>query len=128
MTAATGSTTITTEIAEIVITAMVTTATRTHRDGDRRDGDRRDFREARREDRLNAGRYYAPGGYAYRSWGVGSFFPRDYHDRRYWIGNPFAYRLPSAYRVAQWVRYGPDALLIRLRDGAVLQVIPNRFF
>ncbi len=100
-------------------------------DGDRRDfrdGDRRDIREARREDRFDAGRYSGPRGYAYRSWNVGNFFPRDYYDRRFWIGNPYAYRLPVAHGGARWVRYGPDALLIRLRDGAVLQVIPNRFY
>lgn len=101
---------------------------RDHRDGDRHDGDRREYREARREDRFDAGRYNAPRGYAYRSWNVGGYFPRDYYDRRFWIGNPHAYRLPVAYGGARWVRYGPDALLIRLRDGAVLQVVPNRFF
>jgi Ni/Co efflux regulator RcnB len=104
-----------------------------HRDvdrygGDRRDGDRRDYRDARGEGRFEAGRYYGPRGYAYRSWNIGSYFPRDYYEQRFWIGNPYAYRLPVVYGGARWVRYGPDALLIRLRDGAVLRVVPNRFY
>ena len=99
-----------------------------HRDSDRHDGDQRDYREVRREVRFDAGRYYGPRGYTYRSWNIGSYFPRDYYEQRFWIGNPYAYRLPVVYGGARWVRYGPDALLIRLRDGAVLGVIPNRFY
>jgi len=99
-----------------------------HRDSDRHDGDQRDYREVRREGRVDAGRYYGPRGYTYRSWNIGSHFPRDYYEQRFWIGNPYAYRLPVVYGGARWVRYGPDALLIRLRDGAVLRVIPNRFY
>ena len=111
------------------------------RDGDRRDGDRRDGyrqdgyrhdgdrRDERRIDRFDAGRYYAPRGYAYRSWAVGGYFPRAYYDQRFWIADPFAYRLPPVpYRGARWVRYGPDALLVRIRDGYVIQVVPNRFY
>ena len=111
------------------------------RDGDRHDGDRRDGyrqdgyrhdgdrRDERRIERFDAGRYYAPRGYAYRSWAVGGFFPRAYYDQRFWIADPFAYRLPPVpYRGARWVRYGPDALLVRIRDGYVIQVVPNRFY
>lgn len=99
---------------------------RDYRD-DRRD-DRRDFRDDRRADRYQAGRYYGPRGYAYRNWAVGSIFPNAYYDRRYWIGNYAQYRLPSPYRGARWVRYGPDAVLIRVRDGSVIRVIRNRFY
>jgi len=104
--------------------------------GDRRDvrEQRRDVRDARQElredrrDRFQAGRYDYPRGQSYRAWDRGAYVPRAYWGQRYWIGNPGAYRLGFARPGTRWVRVGPDALLILTRNGAVIDVVRNRFY
>ncbi len=102
---------------------------------DRRDGDyRRDsYRDERRtewraERRYDAGRFYYPRGYGYRAWTVGGFVPHAYWGERYWVGRPVAYGLPYAVGGTRWVRVGPDALLIRAYNGAVLRVVRGIFY
>ncbi len=102
---------------------------------DRRDGDRRfEGGERQRWDgnrdgrRYDAGRYAYPRGFGYRSWGVGAFLPRAYWGGSYIIARPSLYGIGYARPNAHWVRVGPDALLIRNRDGAVLEVLRNRFY
>ncbi|MBB4155486.1 Ni/Co efflux regulator RcnB [Sphingomonas jinjuensis] len=111
-------------------------------------GDRRDVREARqelREDRrelredwrdyrqshrdvYRQGRYLGPRGYAYRPVTVGYRFAPEYYGRRYWINDPYTYRLPRpGFGYQRWVRYGNDVVLIDTRSGRVVQVY-NRFF
>lgn len=67
-------------------------------------------------------RYYAPGGfgYGYRRFGLGVRIAAPLFGRNYWISDPYAYRLPSAYGAYRWVRYFDDALLIDLRTGSVV--------
>lgn len=112
---------------------------------DRRDfrDDRRDWREARRDGAYHNGqgwrdgryhgawnghRYYHPRGYDYRSWGVGYRLPRAYWGDPYWISRPYDYRLFSPYRGTRWVRVGPDALLINVHTGRIVQVVRSRFY
>lgn len=99
---------------------------------DRRDG-RRGYYDNRRSDwraerRYDAGRYYYPRGHAYRAWAVGGFLPRSYWGERYWVGRPTAYGLPYAGRDLRWIRVGPDALLIRARNGSVVRVVRGIFY
>ncbi len=117
---------------------------RDYRHDDRRDygnrGDiRQDYRQAFRDDRRGYGesdsyarfhgnRYFYPRGYGYRYYSVGTFLPRVFFDQRYYIGNPYAYRLPLAYAGTRWIRVGPDALLIRVYDGRVVRVIQGLFY
>lgn len=93
-------------------------------------GEHRGYGEYRGYDsrRYEAGRYYHPRNYAYRPWAVGAFLPRAYWGSQYDIGRPAFYGLPVGYGGARWVRVGPDALLIRERDGAVLRVERARFY
>jgi len=116
--------------------------------GDRRDyrDDRRDFRRDVRNDQRdwyrdqrqwrNVGRddwrwagqryrgpvYAYPRGNAYRPWGIGNRLPPAYFGRPYWI-QPQMYRLPPPYRGARWVRVGPDALMISISNGIILQAV-----
>jgi Ni/Co efflux regulator RcnB len=111
-------------------------------------GDRRDVREARqelREDRrelredwrdyrqshrdvYRRGGYTGPRGYAYRPVTVGYRFAPEYYGRRYWINDPYTYRLPRpGFGYQRWVRYGNDVVLVDTRSGRVVQVY-NRFF
>lgn len=99
---------------------------------DRRDY-RRDIRQDRRDWRWNGNRYrgpvYAhPRGYGYQAWGVGYRVPPAYVSDRYWIGDPGYYRLPPPYRGTRWVRVGPDALLISLGSGVVVQAVRGLYW
>lgn len=98
---------------------------------DRRDWyqDRRQWRPVGRNDwrwagpRFRGQGYVYPRGFAYRPWGVGYRLPPAYFARPFWVADPFAYRLPRPYRGARWVRVGPDALMIRIGGGFVLQAV-----
>ena len=124
---------------------------RAYRTGDRGDirDERRDVREARqelREDRQDRNRawgrndwrgyrdhnrtIYARGNwrapFRYTSFRVGGRIGPSYYDQRYFINDPWRYRLPPARGYARWVRHYNDVLLIDTRRGVVLDV--NRGF
>ncbi len=112
------------------------------RDGERRgyaegyrEGEHREWRDDRRGFQANEGYgrwraqpFYYPRGYGYRYYAPGAFLPRVFFGATYGIGNPGYYRLPPAYGGTRWVRVGPDALLIRGRDGYVVRVIRGIFY
>ena len=75
-------------------------------------------------------RYYDPFGsrYGYQRFSIGIRIGSSYYNDRYWISDPFAYRLPYADGPYRWVRYYDDVLLIDLRNGAVVDVIHDFFW
>lgn len=115
---------------------------------DRRD-DRRDFRRDNRRDWYQDQRYWRqngrddyrwagprhrgpafvyPRGVRYQPYAIGYRMPPQFIGRPYWVDNPRYYRLPPAYRGTRWVRYGPDALLIQIGNGVVIQAIRGVWF
>lgn len=73
------------------------------------------------------GPYHPPRGYEYRRYGYGDILPRlfwgsDYILSDYWLFGldlpPFGY---------EWVRFGPDALLIDTTTGEVVQAVYGLF-
>lgn len=75
------------------------------------------------------GRYYAP----YRSWSyrplsIGFYLDSLFYSDRYWIDDPYQYRLPEAYGPYRWVRYYDDALLVDIYTGEVVDVIHDFFW
>ena len=54
---------------------------------------------------------------------IGSFY-----GQRYWIADPYRYRLPRLNGPQRWVRYGNDVLLIDIRSGRVLSVYDGFFW
>jgi len=72
--------------------------------------------------------YVYPHGYGYRRWITGGIIPRAFMASPYYfydwtllgVGPP-----PSGY---VWVRYGPDLLLVRMRDREVVDVIYGAFY
>jgi Ni/Co efflux regulator RcnB len=96
---------------------------------DRRDlhQDQRDLREHHR-DAFRAGRYMGPQGFVYRPVVIGFRFDPIFYSSRYWINNPFNYRLPPAGYGMRWIRYGNDAILINMRTGRVVQVYRDFFW
>lgn len=74
------------------------------------------------------GSYYAPyRGYSYRRVGIGFSLDSLFFGSRYWINDPWQYRLPDAYGPYRWVRYYDDVLLVDTYTGQVVDVI-NDFF
>lgn len=114
------------------------------RDGDRRwdrgDRDRWDGRHDRH--RWERGRYppvyfsthryrhawRPPVGFYLYSWSYGDFYPRSWFGPRYWIIDPWQYDLPLPPPGFEWVRSGPDALLIDEYTGRIVQIVRNIFW
>lgn len=94
--------------------------------------DRRyDWRSYRNYNRsyYSPGRYYSPyRGHSYRRFSIGISIGSGYYGSRYWINDPWSYRLPHAYGPYRWVRYYDDVLLIDIRNGYVVDVIHDFFW
>ena len=103
--------------------------------GSRRDvrEERRDVREARQELRedwrdyrrshrevYRAGNCRAP--FRYNRWEVGARIQPTYYSSRYYIADPYRYRLPRAGANLRWVRHYNDVLLVNVRTGRVMEV------
>lgn len=122
----------------------------TWRDRNYRNDDRRDYRDARRWDRsgwrrdnrydwrhyrdrnrtiYRTERYYAPyRSYSYRRLGIGFSLGPLFYGSRYWIDDPWYYRLPPVYGPYRWVRYYDDVLLVNIYTGEVVDVIYDFFW
>ena len=86
------------------------------------------YRQSNR-DIFRLGRYYAPVyNYRYSRIGLGFHLGRSFYTDRYWINDPWRYRLPQVYGPYRWVRYYDDVLLVDLRSGQVVDVIYNFFW
>jgi Ni/Co efflux regulator RcnB len=121
---------------------------RAYRSGDRRDirDQREDLREARREYRedyndrtrrwgrddwrgyRNVNRSFYRGGswsapFRYNAFRAGVRIAPTYYGQRYWISDPWRYRLPAAGRYQRWIRHYNDVVLIDYRRGIVIDVI-----
>lgn len=72
--------------------------------------------------------YVAP----YKNWSyhrlnVGYQLRPAYYGSRYAINDFGYYRLRAPGRYQRWVRYGDDLLLVNIRTGRVLEVLPGRY-
>jgi hypothetical protein len=73
--------------------------------------------------------YYAPyRNYYYRRLSIGIFLDSLFYSNRYWINDPWHYRLPAVYGPYRWVRYYDDALLVDIYTGEVVDVIHDFFW
>jgi hypothetical protein len=115
-------------------------STRNWRDGNRdgrrwdrnwRSNNRYDWQRYRTTNRnaYHIGRYYAPyRNYSYRRLSIGFSLNSLFYSDRYWINDPWQYRLPEAYGPYRWVRYYDDALLVDIYSGEVVDVIYDFFW
>lgn len=110
-----------------------------YRDGDHRSWDRQSWRRDNRYDWrryrdrnrsvYRIGRYYAPyHGYSYRRLSIGFTLGSMFYGNRYWINDPWGYRLPEVYGPYRWVRYYDDVLLVNVYTGQVVDVIYDFFW
>lgn len=108
---------------------------RAYRHGDKRDvrEERRDVREAKRdygrelrEYRQSHRSVYARGKWSapfrYHRWDRGAQLRPGYYAPRYYIADPWRYRLPPAQPGLRWVRHYDDVLLVNIRTGRVIEV------
>lgn len=108
----------------------------TSRDRDRwrgqwRNDHRYDWRNYRNQHRsiFRLSAYFDPFGYNnYRRFDIGFRLQPNYYSSRYWISNPYMYRLPYAPPGYQWIRYYDDAILIETWSGQVADVLYNFFW
>ena len=78
---------------------------------------------------FSLGRYYAPyRNYSYRRIGIGFTLGSLFFGNRYWINDPWSYRLPEVYGPYKWVRYYDDVLLVDIYSGEVVDVIYDFFW
>ncbi|MET0250682.1 MAG: RcnB family protein [Novosphingobium sp.] len=75
------------------------------------------------------GNYYAPyRNYSYRRLSAGLFLDNLFFGQRYWISDPWQYRLPAVDGSYRWVRYYDDVLLIDTYSGEVVDVVYDFFW
>lgn len=67
-------------------------------------------------------------GYAYQRWHYGQFLPRPYWIGDYILNDFWLFGLDMPPMGYEWVRYGPDALLINTGNGEIVQAVYGRFF
>ena len=88
----------------------------------------RNYRAANRSF-YRLGRYYAPFyGHSYSRLRIGFYLDNLFFGQRYWISDPWAYRLPPVYGPYRWVRYYDDVVLVDIYTGEVVDVIHDFFW
>jgi len=78
--------------------------------------------------RFHLGFYFDPFGWGYQPYQIGWRLWPSYYSNRYWINDPWQYRLPYAPPGYQWVRYYNDAVLVDTWTGDVVDVLYNFFW
>jgi Ni/Co efflux regulator RcnB len=66
-------------------------------------------------------------GFGYHGWGFGAFVPRALLGPEYFIFDFADYGLAPPPANFEWVQDGPNALLVNVYTGQVVQVVPNSF-
>lgn len=69
-----------------------------------------------------------PPGWSYRRWGVGAILPPLFLVPDYYFMDWADLGLPPPPPGDQWVRYGPDLLLVDVRSGEIVDVIYGVFY
>ena len=77
---------------------------------------------------FHLGFYFDPFGWGYNPYQIGWRLWPSYYSSRYWINDPWEYRLPYAPPGTRWVRYYDDAILVDMWSGQVVDVIYNFFW
>ena len=74
------------------------------------------------------GAWRQPQGYYYRHWGYGDRLPYGWFARSFWLTNFWLYGLTAPPYDYSWVREGPDALLVNVYTGQVVEVEYGVFY
>jgi len=95
-----------------------------------RNDHRYNWNDWRRQPRsiFHLGFYYDPFGWGYQPYQIGWRLWPSYYSSRYWINDPWEYRLPYAPPGYRWIRYWDDAILVDTFTGEAVDVIHNFFW
>jgi hypothetical protein len=75
--------------------------------------------------RVHLAPFVYPNGWAYRRWAVGAVLPPLFLAPAYYYTDWATLGLEAPQPGFQWVRYGPDLLLVNVTTGAVVDVVPD---
>jgi Ni/Co efflux regulator RcnB len=75
--------------------------------------------------RVHLAPFAYPNGWAYRRWAVGAVLPPLFLAPAYYYTDWATLGLEAPQPGFQWVRYGPDLLLVNVATGAVVDVVPD---
>jgi len=78
--------------------------------------------------RVHLAPFVYPHGWAYRRWAVGAALPALFLAPAYYYSGWAGLGLPPPEPGFQWVRYGPDLLLVNVGTGQVVDVIYGAFY
>ncbi|HFF3760843.1 RcnB family protein [Stenotrophomonas maltophilia] len=73
------------------------------------------------------GPYHPPVGFQYRRWHYGEILPRPFWVGDYILNDFWLFDLDFPPVGYEWVRFGPDALLINTGNGEIVQTVYGRF-
>jgi hypothetical protein len=82
----------------------------------------------RHRSHFHLGLYFDPFGWGYQRYSIGWRLWPSYYSSRYWLNDPWSYRLPYAPPGYRWIRYYDDAVLVDTWTGEVVDVIYNFFW
>lgn len=69
-----------------------------------------------------------PAGYGYQRWSVGGILPALFLSQAYWYADYASLGFEAPPWGYQWVRYGPDLLLVQIATGRVVDVEYGVFY
>jgi hypothetical protein len=78
--------------------------------------------------RVHMAPFAYPSGWAYRRWEVGAVLPPLFLVRDYYYADWAGLGLPPPQPGFEWVRYGPDLLLVNVTTGQVVDVAYGVFY
>jgi Ni/Co efflux regulator RcnB len=79
-------------------------------------------------ERIHIRPFAYPPGFAYRRWEVGAALPPVFLARDYWYADWAALGMDPPPPGYEWVRYGPDLLLVNIDTGQVVDVAYDVFY
>jgi Ni/Co efflux regulator RcnB len=74
------------------------------------------------------GYWSGPRGYYYRPWVFGQILPYGWYSPDWYINDYYDYGLPVPPYGYEWIRNGPDALLVNIASGLVVSSVPGIFY
>ena len=77
---------------------------------------------------MRLGQFSYPPGYAYRRWTIGQSLPQLLFSAAYYFTDYASIGLDAPPYGYQWVRYGPDVVLVNIRTGEILDVVSGVFY
>jgi Ni/Co efflux regulator RcnB len=78
--------------------------------------------------RVHLAPFVYPPGFAYRRWVIGAALPAVFLASAYYYSGWAALGLPPPQPGFQWVRYGPDLLLVNVTTGQVVDTVYGAFY